>query len=120
MFPGGMNPKQMKQMMGRMGIKADEIEAEKVVIYTATKNIVIENPEVMKMNAQGQQIYSISGGKTREESASAEKLDSLVVEISEEDVNIVAEQTGAERDAARKALVETGGDIAGAIMKLKG
>jgi NACalpha-BTF3-like transcription factor len=35
-------------------------------------------------------------------------------------VNIVAEQTGVERDAARKALVETNGDIAGAIMKLKG
>jgi nascent polypeptide-associated complex subunit alpha len=120
MFPGGMNPKQMKQMMGRMGIKADEIDAEKVVIYTATKNIVIENPEIMKMNVQGQQMYSISGGKTREEGATPEKMDEVVVEISEEDVNIVAEQTGVERDAARKALVETNGDIAGAIMKLKG
>ena len=119
MFPGGMNPKQMKQMMGRMGIKADDIEAEKVVIYTSTRNIVIENPEVMKMVAQGQQMYSISGGKTREESASAEKMEEVVVEISEEDVSIVAEQTGVERDAARKALVETNGDIAEAIMKLK-
>jgi nascent polypeptide-associated complex subunit alpha len=120
MFPGGMNPKQMKQMMGRMGIKADEIDAEKVVIYTATKNIVIENPEIMKMNVQGQQMYSISGGKTREESASAEKLDEVVVEISDDDVSIVAEQTGVDRDTARKALAEAGGDIAGAIMKLKG
>jgi NACalpha-BTF3-like transcription factor len=35
-------------------------------------------------------------------------------------VSIVAEQTGVDRDTARKALAEAGGDIAGAIMKLKG
>ena len=120
MIPGGMNPKQMKQMMGRMGIKADEIDAEKVVIYGTTKNIIITDPEIMKMVVQGQQMYSISGGKVTEEAASEEKMENVVIEISEEDVDIVAEQTGVDRDEARRALVECNGDIAGAIMKLKG
>jgi len=32
MFPGGMNPRQMKQMMSRMGIKAEDVPAERVII----------------------------------------------------------------------------------------
>lgn len=122
MFPGGMNPKQMKQMLSRFGIKAEEVKAVRVIIQTQEKNIVVEEPEVMKMVVPGQgQMYSISGGKTREEEASKPSMEEEIsVEISDEDVKIVSEQAGVDAGEARKALTETGGDIAAAIMKLKG
>ena len=42
MFPGGVNPKQMAQMMKRMGIKNEELEAKRVVIeLDGGKKIII-------------------------------------------------------------------------------
>jgi nascent polypeptide-associated complex subunit alpha len=120
MMPGGMNPKQMKQMMSRMGIKSDEIPADRVIIEGGGKKTIIEGPEVMKMTVQGQVVFNITGGKVRtEEDAPVEDL-SGPVEISDEDVDIVSEQTGVSKDIARKALEESNGDLAEAIIKLKG
>ncbi len=119
MFPGGMNPKQMKQMMSRMGIKSDEIEAERVTIEGGGKKTIIEAPEVMKMTVQGQVIFNVTGGKVREEAAEAIE-ENTPVEISDEDVNLVAEQTRASKEDARKAIEDSNGDLAEAIIKLKG
>ncbi len=119
MFPGGMNPKQMKQMMSRMGIKSDEIEAERVIIEGGGKKTIIEGPEVMKMTVQGQVIFNVTGGKVREEAVEATDTD-VLVEISDEDVNVVAEQTGASKEDALKAIEDSNGDLAEAIIKLKG
>ena len=44
MFPGGMNPKQMKQMMSRMGIKSDEIQADRVIIEGTARIFVPGSP----------------------------------------------------------------------------
>lgn len=114
MFPGGMNPRQMKQMMKKMGIKTDEIDADTVIIHGGGKEIVIENPEVVKMTVQGQEIFNITGGTVREEE------EEVTLEISGEDVAMVSEQAGVSKEEAKKALEESDGDIAGAIMKLKG
>ncbi len=113
MFPGGLNPRQMKQMMKRMGIKTEEIDATAVTIHGPEKEIVIENPEVMKMVVGGQQIFNITGGEIREQEVEAE------IEISEEDVEMVSKQANVSEEEARNALEESGGDIAEAIMKLK-
>jgi len=120
MFPGGMNPKQMKQMMSRMGIKSDEIPADRVIIEGGGKKTIIEGPEVMKMTVQGQVVYNITGGKVRSEEAAAIEDNSGPVEISDEDVDLVCEQTGVPRDDARKAIEDSNGDLAEAIIKLKG
>jgi len=114
MFPGGLNPRQMKQMMKRMGIKTEEIDASIVIIHGSEKEIVIENPEVMKMIVQGQEIFNITGGKAREQEVEA------AIEIEEGDVEMVAEQADVSKEEAKKALEESKGDIAAAIMKLKG
>ena len=50
---GGMDPKKMQAMMRQMGIKQDEIEATRVIIEKADGNIVIENPNVVKITMQG-------------------------------------------------------------------
>lgn len=114
MFPGGLNPRQMKQMMKRFGIKAEDIDANIVVIHGPDKEIIIENPEVMKTNIQGQDMFQIMGGTIREEEVEAK------VEISDEDVKIVAEQANVGEEEARKAIEESNGDLAAAILALKG
>jgi nascent polypeptide-associated complex subunit alpha len=106
MMPG-MNPKQMQKMMQQMGIKSEEIKASRVIIEGEGERTIIEDPQVTLIEMQGQKSYQITGN-SRTESA-----------ISDDDVKMVAGQTGAAEADARKALEETGGDIAEAIMKLK-
>ncbi len=112
MMPGRINPRQMNQMMKRLGINVKEIDnVEKVIIQTDEKEYIFENAEVTIMDAQGQKTYQITGNpiiKERKE------------EIKEEDINLIIEQTGKSKDEAIKALEETKGDIAEAILKLTG
>lgn len=106
---GGINPGQMKAMMKQMGIKQEEIEAERVIIEKADKNIVIEPVNVQKIVMQGQTSFQISG-EIREEAKEEG--------IKEEDVKLVMEKTGKSEKEALNALKEADGDIAGAIVKL--
>ncbi len=110
MFPG-VNPKQMEQMMRQMGIKSEEVKAKRVIIEKEGERIIIEEPQITKIVMQGEASYQI-GGKERVEDAGGS--------ISEEDVKMVAEQAGVSEENAKKALEENNGDIAEAIMKLKG
>jgi nascent polypeptide-associated complex subunit alpha len=105
---GGMNPRQMERMMQQMGIKSEEIPAKRVIIEKDDESIVIENPSVMSIEQGGSKSYQISGGEI-----------SFIPNISEEDVKLVSEQTGASADEAKIALIEAQGDVAEAIMKLK-
>jgi len=111
MMPGRMNPRQLNQLMRKFGINVKEIEnVKKVVIQTDTKEYVFEDAEVTVMDAQGQKTYQITG-KPR----IVEKKE----EIPDADIELVAQQTGKTSEEAKKALEETKGDIAEAIMKLK-
>ncbi|MEI7962190.1 MAG: nascent polypeptide-associated complex protein [archaeon] len=108
MFPGGVNPKQMGQMMKRFGIKNEEIDAKEVVItLNSGKKLIIESPQVQAIEMQGTKTYTVAG-KAREESG-----------VPEDDILMVAEQTGASKEEAKKVLEENGGDIAAAIITLK-
>lgn len=110
MMPGKINPKKMKQMMKQMGMEMEEIEGvEKVVIYTPAGNYVFDDAQVVATTMQGTTSYQITGDARFEEA---------VPEIPDDDVALVASQTGATEEAARAALVETRGDIAEAILKL--
>ena len=117
MFPGGINPRQMKTMMKRMGIKTEDIDAQIVIIHGADKEIIIEDPQVMKTVMQGQEMFQIMGGRIKEQDVGSDE--EIDVEIDEEDVKMVGEQAGVSEEDARTALEETKGDIAEAIMKLK-
>ncbi len=109
-----IDPKQLKNMMAKMGIKSSEIPARRVVIESDEKDIVIENPQVIAIEAQGAVSFQISGSVT-------EKEKEQVIEITEDDINTVMEQTGVkDRQTALLALQESKGDIAEAIIKLKG
>ncbi|MFH1055442.1 MAG: nascent polypeptide-associated complex protein [Candidatus Altiarchaeota archaeon] len=112
MMPGGMNPKQMKKIMKRMGIKSDEIAAEQVIIRCVDREIIIDEPSVVRTLIQGQEMFQIQGNVRESEAESA-------ADISQDDVDMVRAQTGVKEDAAIKALEKAKGDIAQAILDLK-
>lgn len=113
MFPGlgrGINPRKMASMMKQMGIDINEIEnVEEVIIRTPEKDLIFKDAEVSIMDARGMKTYQVVGTPyevPRE------------VKIPEDDVKLVMEQTKSNETDARKALLETKGDIAAAILKL--
>ena len=109
-----INPRQMQQMMKKMGISQSDIDASQVIIVCADKRIVIENPSVQKVNMSGNVSYQISG-REHVESNNEE----TEVEISDEDIQTVADQAEVSLDEAKIALEENNGDIAAAIMSFK-
>ncbi len=119
MMPGNMNPRQMKQMMKRLGINVREIEnVEEIIIRTDTKEYIFDRAEVTIMDAQGQKTYQISGRPRIVERTDRAKEEEVEEGIPDADIDLVAEQTGKSKEEAKKALEGTKGDIAEAILKL--
>ena len=111
MIPG-MNPRQMKQAMKKMGINQEQIDAQEVIIRLADKDIIIRNPDVAKVNMMGQETFQIVGEVTEQSRETAP-------EINEEDVQTVVDQTSVSREIARRAIEDANGDLAEAIMSLQ-
>ncbi len=117
MFPG-MSPRELRRALKRMGIELRELEnVERVEIILSSKKIVIEAPQVLQMFAKGTNIFQITGGTLHEEPLEEKKEE---IEISDEDIEFIVSQTGVSKEEARKALIESKGDIAEALLKLKG
>lgn len=118
-MPGGRDA---MRMMQKMGMKVDEIaNVSQVIIRTDSKDIVIAAPTVTLVTVQGQAMYQIAGGQVSESTPQAATATPAVpVAIQEEDVKLVAQQTGKSVEEARKALLDAGGDLAKAIIVLKG
>lgn len=109
-----MDPKMLKNLMDKMGIKSANIPAEKVVIYGLDRDIVIESPQITRIEMQGNISFQVAG-------VISEKEKRLEVEISDEDIRLVMEKTGIKDEAiVRKAIKDANGDIAAAIMDLTG
>jgi nascent polypeptide-associated complex subunit alpha len=113
-----VNPREAKRMMQRMGMSMDGVDdVTEVVIRTPSKEIVIEQPEVAMLNMQGQKIYQVVGGTVTERKP--ERTTSSKPAVSEEDVRLVADQTGKSVEEAKNALIECEGDLAKAILLLQ-
>ncbi len=102
----------MKQAMKRMGISQEDIEATQVIIRCHDKDIIIDDPQVAKVNMGGQATWQVMG-MAREEQRKTQ------VAISEDDVKTVMDQADVSEEAARAALENTQGDIAAAILDLQ-
>jgi nascent polypeptide-associated complex subunit alpha len=110
-----VNPREAKRMMQRMGLNMETMaDVEQVIIKTSGKEIAIEEPEVAVLEMQGQKVFQITGGKISEKQAEPKAL-----AVPEEDVKLVADQTGKSLEEARIALEECGGDLAKAILLLQ-
>ena len=106
---GGVDPRQMQGMMKKMGISQEQLPVKRVIFEMADGNLVIDEPGVMKIKMQGQESYQVTGEASEESVAS----------FSDEDVEMVMDKTGKDKDAVVAALEESEGDIAEAIMALK-
>jgi nascent polypeptide-associated complex subunit alpha len=108
-----IDPRQMKAMMAKMGIKSTEIPASKVIIESEGKSIIISSPEVTKIEAQGSVSFQISGEVSEQE-------EHVAIEITADDIDMVSQSTGIkDREKIEETLKEENGDIARAILKLK-
>jgi nascent polypeptide-associated complex subunit alpha len=125
---GGLNPRKMEKLMEQMGVDMEDIDAEEVVIRTSDEELVFDAPEVMKMDARGQETYQIVGSPDVREPGDVgeaapgddeETTEGGASEIPDADVEIVVQRTGASEDEARTALEETGGDLAAAVERLE-
>ncbi len=110
MFPGrGIDPRQMQKMMKQMGIKSEEIEAERVIIEGKNKRIIIEDPSVTAIDMQGKKTYTVMG---------EERVEGMG--IPKDDIEMVMKQAEVDAKKAEAALKKNDGDIAEAILELKG
>jgi len=116
-----MNSREQKRMMQRMGMNMDTVgDVQQVIIRTAEKDIVIDEPEVAILQVQGQKMYQIIGGQVSEQSPSQRGAAAVAKPaFSEEDVQLVADQTGKSLEKAKEALQEADGDLAKAILLLQ-
>ncbi|WP_287586378.1 nascent polypeptide-associated complex protein [Candidatus Borrarchaeum sp.] len=113
-----ISPRQMKRMMKQMGLKEIE-DVQEVIIRTLEKELVIKEPQVTVMTQAGQKLWQVVGQSAEERPLSGEVEDEAVAVIPEEDVHLVAQQSGVDVETARAALVDAGGDLAKAILALK-
>jgi nascent polypeptide-associated complex subunit alpha len=107
-----VNPRQMQHMMRKMGVSQVDIPATEVIIKTPEIDLIIRNPQVSKVNMMGQETIQIIGQLeelTREP---------IKIDISEEDIETVMQQTGTTKEKAKKAIEENNGDLAAAIMAI--
>ncbi|MFH1821579.1 MAG: nascent polypeptide-associated complex protein [Methanobacteriota archaeon] len=112
MFPKKIDKRQMERAMRQMGVKMQELDGvQEVVIKLADKEIVIPGAQVTLTEMSGQRSYQVVG---REIERKPE------MEASDDDIKLVMEQAGVNQETAALTLKETGGDIAEAILKLKG
>ena len=101
----------MQQAMKRMGIQQTDIPANEVIIKQDDKELVISNPQVAKVSMMGQETYQVVG-EAVERSISTEP------DISEDDIKTVMDQASVDEETAKKAIEESKGDLAEAIVKL--
>jgi len=113
---GGMNPAKMQGMMKKMGISQVNLPVKRVVFEMGDSNLVIDEPSVTKVSMQGQVSYQVSGEAREVEDGGSMDEGEL---FSDEDVAMVVEKSGKSRDEVVKALGESDGDIAEAIVGLK-
>ena len=113
----GINERQMRQAMKKMGITNRNInDVIEVIIRTRTKEIVITNAEVSVMTMQGVDTYQVNGIAV--ERAPGEQSETVVASFPNEDIELVMSQTNCDRDKAIAALEACDGQPAEAILKI--
>jgi len=114
-----ISPREARRLMSRMGVKMEALDGvDKVVIYMVGKELLIEEPNVMVMEVGGQRVFQITGKVSEKTVEKVEEIPEKP-EISEEDVMLLASQTGVSVEEARRALKEAGGNLASALILLR-
>lgn len=113
-----ISPRELQRIMQsvkRAGLSIEQVEGvEGVIIKLRDRELVIKKPQVTCMKVGGQTIFQVIG-EVEEKGLAIEE-----ISVSEEDVQLVASQAGVSLEEARRALKATKGDLARAILYLKG
>lgn len=114
MLPGISN-RQARRLLQKLGLQMKEMEGVKEVVLRMEdgRELVVESPMVYQLTSKELSILNVVGRLTERKAEEEE------VTLSEEDVELVMQQTGASRDEAIQALIESNGDLAEAILKLQ-
>jgi len=97
----------LHHLMRQLGVRARELEVDEVIFKLKDgSTLIFKRPVVLEAEVMEQKSYQVIGEPRH-------------ISIREEDVKFVAEQAGVEEERARKALEESGGDIAEAILRLQ-
>ncbi len=105
-----INQTDMQKAMKKLGVRQEEIEAEEVIIRSGQRDIIIKNPQVLKVNMMGQETFQVSGELFEVDKSKAE---------TEDDAATIMGQTGCTKEEALEALEESNGNLAEAILKLQ-
>ncbi len=111
---GGRQNRGMRRMIDKMGLDMKEMsDVREVTIKTNNKEIIIENPTVTEMKGKDSTIFTITA-----EDYSERELE--VPMFNDDDLDMICDQTGVDKEKAQAALTDADGDIARAIMMLEG
>ena len=119
-----MDNRRARRMMKQMGMNMNELgDIKRVILQGDKREIIIEGPQVTSINVQGTKMYQIAGGRETEGKPSttttAAEQEEAPLEIPEEDILLVAQQANVSIDVAKRALEDSEGDLAQAIIKLQ-
>lgn len=113
-----LSPREMRRLMKRMGLNLEELSGVSRVIveFDNGKKLVAESPIAYLIRGKDQTMLQVIGSfeEVLEEKESIE-----AIEVNEEDVQLVASQTGVSLEEAKQALIQANGDIAQAIMLIE-
>jgi nascent polypeptide-associated complex subunit alpha len=111
----GGRPEEIARILRRLGVSIEEVNAVKVTIELGDGTLmVVEPPEAVLLVKSRDQppVFMVVGSHRVERRGRGE------ARFSEDDVRFVAEKAGVSLEEARRALEESGGDIAAAILRL--
>ncbi|MFP3130279.1 MAG: nascent polypeptide-associated complex protein [Nitrososphaeria archaeon] len=107
----------MRRMLEKMGIEIEELQnVKEVIIRTDKEEYFIKKPTVNLVKMQGTLSFEIMGGEFTKNQL---EIKEATLEIKEDDVLLVARETGVSKEVAEKVLRESNGDIALAILKIQ-
>ena len=102
----------MRRMMDKMGLDMTEIpNVQEVIIKTDKKEIIIAKPAVTEMKAKDNSIFQVIADSYEEK-----ELETQI--FSDDDIQLVSQQAGVNKEQATNALNEANGDLAKAILLL--
>ncbi len=103
----GTDPKKIQQMMKKLNLNVRQIEAETVIIKSKDKEIIINKPEIMIADMMGKEVYQITGEVYEK------------TPVDENDITLVMDKTGKDRNTVVKKLEELNNDLVKTIKELK-
>ncbi len=120
---GKMDPAKMEKMLKKLNIDMRQVPASEVIIKGESHDIVITEPEVSIVRMQGRDVFQITGNIAEKAKGSVKVSEQTTSEdaeeVNEEDVKMIMEQTGKDKETVEQALKRVNNDLAKAIMELK-